>query len=71
MRDHKLQTHLSFAFQDLEDEQAKNISLQSKHEIVLQKYEKLKMVEVQIEDLHQENEKLLHLKDALETKVER
>jgi len=56
---------------DLEDEQAKNISLQSKHEIVIQKYEKLKLVEIQIEDLHQENEKLLHLKDALETKVER
>merc|ERR1711892_1447608 len=54
----------------LEEEQIEHKVLLSKHEIVVEKFEKLKTVEIQIENISEENTKLVQIKEDLETKVE-
>ena len=55
----------------MEEEQIEHKVLLSKHEIVVEKFEKLKTVEIQIENISEENTKLVQIKEDLETKVER
>ena len=63
--------HFKHSFQTLEEEKSEHKILRAKHEIVVEKFEKLKVVEIQIEDLSEENTKLVQIKEDLETKVER
>merc|ERR1711874_940775 len=55
----------------LEEEKTEHKLLQTKHETVMERFEKFKVVEVQIEELSKENSKLVQIKEDLETKVER
>ena len=57
--------------QTLEEEKTEHYVLRSKYEIVIEKFETFKVVEIEIEDLSEENTKLVQIKEDLETKVER
>merc|ERR1719320_2233352 len=56
---------------ELEEEKTEHRVLQTKHETVMERFDKFKVVEVQIEDLSKENSRLIQIKEDFETKVER
>ena len=57
-----------FLIQSFEAEQKEHQLLRSKHEIVTEKFEKMKVVEISLSD---ENSSLVQSKSELEAKVER
>jgi len=66
-----IEKEMSSLQQTLDEEKSQHEILLTKHEIVIEKFEKLKIVEIQIEDLSEENTKLVQINEDMETKVER